>query len=60
MANSTNNKKTFESVAVTAIGKAYAVVKQDGQADTIESWQVANDMVDWSSVGNVNLNGAWG
>ncbi|MCJ1463708.1 hypothetical protein MMC07_002317 [Pseudocyphellaria aurata] len=59
MANSTN-MKIYESVAVTTIGSAFAVVKQDGQADAIENWQVADDMRSWHSVGNVNLNGVWG
>lgn len=60
MANSTSNTKTYESVAVTATGNAFAVVKQDGQTDVIKNWQVAPDMIDWSLVGNVNLNGVWG
>lgn len=60
MTNSTKNMKRYDSVAVTAIGNAFGVVKQDGQADAIENWQVADDMLDWSLVGNVNLNGTWG
>lgn len=60
MANSSNNMKIYGSVAVTATGSAFAVVQQDGQKDSIENWQVADDTVDWSSIGNVNLNGAWG
>ena len=59
MANSTENMKTYESIAVTATGNAFAVVKQDGQADAIENWQVANDMVDWTLTGNVDLDGTW-
>ncbi|MCJ1429008.1 hypothetical protein MMC29_006921 [Sticta canariensis] len=55
MANSTENMKTYESVAVTAIGNAFAVVKQDGRPDAIEYWQVANDLVDWTLTGNVDL-----
>ncbi|MCJ1467254.1 hypothetical protein MMC07_005878 [Pseudocyphellaria aurata] len=61
MANiTTNNKKIIESVAVTTLGNAFAVVKQDGKADAIENWQVSNGMLDWRLVGNVNLGGAWG
>lgn len=60
MANSTSDKKVYGAVAVTAIGNAFGVVKQIGQADTIETWLVADDMVDWSLVGNVDLGGVWG
>ena len=61
MANSTTgNGRSYGSVAVTATGTAYGVVKQDGQIDGIERWQVQDDMVDWSLVGNVDLGGAWG
>jgi len=59
MVNSTSNKKIYGSVAATAIGTAFSVVEQDGQVDTVESWQVADDMVDWSLTGNVDLGGAW-
>ena len=60
MVNSTSNKKSYGSVAVTAIGNAFSVVQQDGQADAIENWLVADDMVDWSPIGNVVLGGSWG
>ena len=66
MANSTtdgNGRRWYGSVAVTATGTAYGVVvKQDdgGQAGGIERWQVQDDMVDWSLVGDVELGGAWG
>ncbi|MCJ1466166.1 hypothetical protein MMC07_004785 [Pseudocyphellaria aurata] len=60
MANSTNNVRRYGSLAVTATGSAFAVVKQDGQADSIENWQVADDTVDWSLIGNLDLNGTWG
>ena len=52
--------KSFESVAVTAIGNAFAVVKQDGQPDFIESWRVEDDLLDWRSTGDVDLHGTWG
>ena len=60
MVNSTGSGRSYESVAVTATGTAFGVVKQDGQADRIESWQVQDDTVDWSLVGNLDLGGAWG
>lgn len=60
MANSTNKMKVYETVAVTATGNGFAVVKKDGQADAIENWKVADDTVDWSLIGNVNLHGALG
>lgn len=60
MANSTGNRRSYGSVAVTATGTAYGVVKQDGQVDGIVRWQVQDDLVDWSLVGNVDLGGAWG
>ena len=59
MVNSTDNKKSYGCVAVTAIGSAFGVVKQDGHVDEIENWQVQDDMVDWTLVGNVDLGGAW-
>ncbi|MCJ1422269.1 hypothetical protein MMC29_000149 [Sticta canariensis] len=60
MANSTNNMKIYGSVAITAIGSAFAVVKEDGEADSILNWQVADDTVDWRSSGKLDLNGIWG
>ena len=59
MVNLTSNKKIYGDVAVTATGNAFGVI-QDGQADGIENWLVADDMVDWSLIGNVDLGGAWG
>ena len=60
MANTADSGRSYESVAVTAIGTAFGVVKQDGQVDKIESWQVQDDTVDWTLVGNVDIGGAWG
>lgn len=60
MVNLTSSKKIYGDVAVAATGNAFGVVIQDGQVDKIENWQVADDMVDWSLVGNVDLGGAWG
>lgn len=60
MENATGDGKVYGSVAVTAIGRAFAVARQDGLVDEIESWQVEDDMVDWSLAGKVDLDGAWG
>ena len=60
MVNSTGSARSYGSVAVTATGTAFGVVKQDGQAERIESWQVQDDTVDWSLVGNVDLGASWG
>ena len=60
MVNSTGTGNIYGSVAVTAMGSAFGVVKLDGQVDKIESWQVDDDTVDWTFTGNVDLNGAWG
>ena len=60
MVNLTSNNKIYGDVAVTATGNAFGVVIQDGQAEKIENWQLADDTVDWSLVGNVDLGGAWG
>ena len=47
-------------LAVATTEKVFAVVKSAGQVDAIQNWQIACDiMVDWSSIGNVNLDGAW-
>ena len=53
-------RKSYGDVAVTATGTAFAVVMQEGEADTIEKWQVEDDVVTWDFVGIVNLGGAWG
>jgi hypothetical protein len=60
MSNSTANAKTYSSIAVTAIGSAFAVVSQEGQKDMIEWSQVADDMVDWTLVGKVDVGNSWG
>jgi hypothetical protein len=59
MANSTGNVKTYGALAVTAIGSAFAVVNQAG-VDTIQSWQVNDDLLDWTATGEVDLGGVWG
>ena len=60
MANSSINDKTYESVAVTAIGCAFGAVRQDGRSDQIEYWQVDDDLNDWTLIGNVDIGEAWG
>ena len=59
MANSTANQRQYESVAVTADGNAFGVVKQTGKTDMIENWQVEDDTVDWKLVGKLELGGVW-
>jgi hypothetical protein len=59
MANSTLNVKAYGAVAVTAIGSAFAVVKGTGP-DTIQSWQVGSNLVDWTSTGAVDIGNSWG
>ena len=58
--SSTGAGTSYGSVAVTAIGSAFGVVRREGQVDGIENWQVQDDMVDWSVIGYVDLGGVWG
>ena len=51
MANSTENKKVYGSIAMTADGQAFSVVGKQ-----IEGWQVGDDAVSWSSIGSID---AW-
>lgn len=60
MMNLTGRGTSYGSVAVTATGSAFGVVKQDGREDGIEHWQVEDDTVGWNLIGNVDLRGAWG
>lgn len=59
MANSTVNIKTYGGVAVTAMGSAFAIVNAAG-VDTIQSWQVNDDMLNWRSTGLVDVSNSWG
>lgn len=52
MANSTANVKSYTAIAVTAIGSAFAVVQSAGN-DSIQSWQVNENLLDWTSTGTV-------
>ena len=47
------------NVAVTAMGTAFGAIQPDGGSCSIESWQVDDDMVDWTFTGYVDLDGAW-
>ena len=57
MANSTENKQNYGSVAMTAAGKAFAVVTSN--VTEIQSWQVGDDMIDWTSIGTVGIGNVW-
>jgi hypothetical protein len=59
MANSSSNARVYGSVAVTAVGSAFAVVMVEGQKNTVEEWRVEDDLLNWKFVGNVDLSGAW-
>jgi hypothetical protein len=59
MTNLTRNETIYGSVAVTATGNAFAVVTEN-RNDTIQHWQVADDMIDWGLVGTVEIGSAWG
>lgn len=58
MTNSSNGG-SYDSVAVTATGSAFGAVRRDGRLDRIENWQVSDNMVDWTLVGNVDIGEAW-
>ncbi|PQE04903.1 hypothetical protein CJF30_00004683 [Rutstroemia sp. NJR-2017a BBW] len=60
MSNSTYNERVFKSMAVTAIGAAFAVVSRDEQPDVIEGYQVASDTLNWVSTGTVDIGDVWG
>lgn len=62
MTNSTANPKIYGSLATTANGKAFAVVStgDDPKKHAIESWQVADDLISWTSTGTVDIGNAWG
>ena len=59
MANSTTNAHVYGAVAVTAAGRAFAVVNTAEQKASIAAWQVADDTVDWISTGTVDIGSAW-
>lgn len=59
MTNSTANPKIYGALAVTATGRAFAVVSTSNQTYTIESWQLADDIVSWTSTGTVDIGNAW-
>lgn len=51
--------KFYHSLAVTATGNAFGVVSEQGVIDKIENWQLQDDMVDWTLIGNVDLGDSW-
>lgn len=55
MANSTSDQKIYGALSVTAGGRAFTVVSQQGRPDAIESWQVEENALDWNSTGDVGL-----
>lgn len=57
MANSTANVQSFGAIAMTAAGRALAVVTSN--RTQIQSWQVGDDLVDWTSAGTVDIGSAW-
>lgn len=59
MSNSTTNPKVFGSIAVTAMGSAYAVVESTNGTLSIGSWQVADDYTDWTASGDVDIGSVW-
>lgn len=54
-----SGQRAFGAAAVTAIGTAFSIVGKHGEKDTIEVWQVADDMVDWTPAGNIDVGDAW-
>lgn len=53
MVKPTTNDELYEYVTVTAVGDTFGEVRQDGQANVIENWKVADNMLDWSLIGDV-------
>lgn len=59
MANSTADPRTFGALAMTNIGKAFAIVSTGDHKRTIESWQLGDDFESWTSTGSVDIGSAW-
>ena len=59
MVNSTDNHDVYRDVACTAAGNAFAVVTVEGQVDTIESYSVEGDLLDWNLNGTVDIEATW-
>lgn len=59
LANSTENPKTFGALAITNIGKAFAIVTTPDQKRIIQSWQFLDDLVSWDYTGLVDIGNAW-
>lgn len=59
MSNSSNNEIEYRAVAMIAMGAGYGAVLLANGTRGIESWQVADDYVDWTSAGWVDIGDAW-
>lgn len=59
MSNSTGASRSFNEVAVTSQGLAFAIVSGAGQNDTIQSWSVGSDLTTWMAIGNVDTGNSW-
>jgi hypothetical protein len=60
LANSTTNAQTYGSLALTATGNGFGVIRRDGKVDGIVNWQLQDNAVQWRLIGNVALdNGTW-
>ena len=57
--NGTRELRQYNYLAITSLGDAFAVTSTPGQKDSINGWRVADDMLTWSSAGNVNIGDAW-
>lgn len=53
-----SNERSFDSVAVTATGAAFASVGKNGSS-YVESWQLNDDWASWKSEGPVPVKEAW-
>jgi hypothetical protein len=60
LANLTTNAQEYGSLALTATGNGFGVVRREGKIDGIVNWQLQDNAVQWSLIGNVALdNGTW-
>jgi len=58
MSNISQVDSSYEAVAMTATGIAFGVLSKNG-TDTIESWQLNDDYINWASTGVVDIGTAW-
>jgi hypothetical protein len=57
MCNSTFNPVEYGTVAATANGNAFSVIKEEGK-EKLRAWKMADDTLNWEDVGDVDLYGA--